>query len=531
MFLIVPPQTPLPGVDTRPGAVRKWIDNLAYTSALETAHQLIYRLRDLHHQSLDASHRHELLLYFLQAFQRLHEPLRRQTGMDNELMASRLHTLDRLTEELLIGFKYVINDAQQERHLLRRPKHLHQALALAMYLISLLLATRYQSYLPTDSQLWREAGALLRYSMQNNIPVIMLDSPLPFAERQLEATTRYSLMAILRLTDPFRLPHATLWATYSFLSRCIDRIGLRPQVTAPDSPHARAVCVTCEPTEWHTQPPEGADPADWVWLDLAPLLAEIEDASRALRQQATPEQVGLSDAISLQDGEYLLKRLRTQWSQIPERKLPRFDSDQAVHLTVGLQACFYLHNKGVAFDPRDYVELPEDDQIDLGQVATTDSSLPTDTFHAYRCTLINRSAGGLAIRLPQDSQLRMRVGDLLAVSLASAEETEPQWLIATVRWLVNQPPYVDAGVQYIARDVAPCAVRTATGSHRQPHQPALRTTIEHNQSSYNLLITTKGMFRPGRTLELVHNNHPAQVKCTYLVESTGLYECFCYETL
>lgn len=528
MFLTVPPQKPLPGVDTRPGAVRKWIDNLAYTNTQSTAHQVIERLRDLHHQKLDAGQRHELMLGFLNAFHRLHEPLRSQAGTNTEPAASRLQTLDRLTEELLIECKYVINDAQQARSLLRKPRARQQAVPLAMHLISLLLTTRYQSYLPTDSQLWREAGMLLRHAAEQRLSPADLGTPVPLADQPLDAASLYALMAIVRLTDPFRLPQGMLWETFSFLSTHRSRLGIQPD--EPDSPHARAVCITCEPTEWHHRPPDDADPHDWYWLDLGPVLEAVGDALRSLAGGGTPVQAGLSDNITRQDAVHLLKRLQHQWTHPPERKLPRFEAEQTVHLAVGLEACFYLHNRGTAFDPRDYQELTEDDHIEMSEAQAPHRPATASGFQAYRCSLINRSAGGLAIRLPRDSQLQLRVGELLAVNLnASGDDAMGEWLTASVRWLVNQSPHQEAGLQYIARDVSPCALRLISGSYRNPYQPALETTVEHNHSTYNLIITSKGMYKPGRTLELVRGSQHIQVKCTHLVESSGLYERFCFE--
>jgi len=532
MLLTVPPQSPLPGVETRTGAVRKWIDQLAYTNTLDTTHQLIGRLRDLHHQPLEAPHRHELLLCFLEAFQRLHEPLRRlPPATDDPLAQPRLHSLDRLTEELLIGFKYVINDAQQERHLLRRPKHLHQAVTLAMHLIALLLATRYQGYMPTDSQLWREAGTLLRYALQHQRGPQTVPTRLPFAGGQLDAAGSYALMAFLRLSDPFRLPHGTLWDCFGFLAEQIRRNGLQARPNAPDSPRARAVCIDCEPEEWRQAPPADADPTRWYWLDPTPLLETIEEAVAALERGTAPAGYGLSEAIGRHDAIQLLQRLRSHYTEPAQRRLERFDSDQTVQLAVGLEACFYLHNRGVAFDPRDYQSLEDEDAIEIGRPGGTLQAPSAAGYQAYRCNLINRGAGGLAVQLPAGGEPRIRVGELLAVSLADSGTDNPQWLIATVKWLVNQPRHRELGLQYIAREVSPCALRLGRDSQSGPTQPALQTEITHNDARYNLLITAKGTFRPQRRLELLHGSEQHPIECTQLVESTGLYERFCYSYL
>ncbi|HSH29691.1 MAG TPA: PilZ domain-containing protein [Thiohalobacter sp.] len=529
MFLTVPPQFPLPGVDTRAGAVRKWIDQLPYTNSLDTAHQLITRLRDLHHQPLEAARRHELLQCFLEAFQRLHEPLRRPlpATAEDTLAAARLHSLDRLTEELLIGYKYVINDAQQERRLLRRPRHLHQAVTLAMHLIALLLATRYQSYLPTDTQLWREAGTLLHYGREHALGPQPLAGPLPFAEHRLDTAASYALMAFMRLSDPFRLPHGTLWDCFAFLAAQIRRCGLQASPEPPDSPQARAVCIDCEPAEWRQTPPPDADPARWYWLDPSPLLQAIQSASLALEQGTPPARLDLSEAIGRQDARHLLQRLQTQFRDPPQRRLERFESVQTVQLAVGLEACFYLHNRGVSFDPRDYLAPEDEDAIEIGQTPGSYPPAGGGNLQAYRCNVLNRSAGGLAVELPGDGPPRIRVGELLAVNLDDTDAGDPQWLIATIRWLVRQPRQRELGLQYIAREITPCALRLERGG-RLPPQPALETRITHHDTRYQLLITARGLFRPQRRLELLRGSQQQQIECTQLVESTGLYDRFCY---
>ena len=281
LFLTVPRQEAMPGVDTRPERLRAWIESLPYTSDRETTQRLIERLHDINHQPLPSTQRMALLDPFTRAFGRLHEALRSATAGPEHL--DRLRLLDRFTEQLLIGYKYVINDAQAEPRRWGKPRHLYQAVNLAAHLIHLLLACRYQHYLPPEAASWRE---LFVYAESHEIPATG-HPDFPFASHPLSADRALAEAAMLRLADPFRLPEGQVWELLAYLDRLEPPLHCTPlpEGSLPGEDHL-AVCLHCAPGEFARPPESGNERRLWRLVDGRPLRAALEHDLQRLQAGA-----------------------------------------------------------------------------------------------------------------------------------------------------------------------------------------------------------------------------------------------------
>ncbi len=507
LHLEVPPQSNPPGVDTRPGPLVEWIERLPYADTLPTAQLVLARLRDINAQRLAPRERHVLMNAFQQAYNRLHEPLRtahvhRDAG---HLESRELRLLEQLTEQMLHGYKYIILQAQDEKSLWRRPRHLHGAVNHALHLIVLLLASRYADYIPTEQRLWKEAAELLDFSELKRIPEEEARG-FPFTER-LGADRAFRQLAVLRLSDPFRLPPERVWDTLAFISEHIDQVRLEPG----DRPHDQTIpgcfplCRDCEPNEKLKimEAPDGNPP--WRQIDLENLIITAQSLLARLDAGSLPE---LPGDRTVREQKQWLSHLIGQWMSAPQRRHERRAYREITRIRCGLSEVWRLHNRDRPFDPAQW--QPEDDWMETEPVA---SERPP---REYTCTIDNRSAGGLGLRYPRN-RLLLQVGDLVTVAVPDPDHGRI-WYTAIVRWVMNEGGEAAAGLQYVAREARAVAARPVRREGEEhPCMPVL-VGQAGSDGSKRLLISPRGLYAEGRPLELYRQDGTERLRCERLIE-------------
>lgn len=537
MLLNVPEQLAIPGVDTRPGPLRDWLGALPYVDSEKTAALLIERLRDINHQLLPAGQRLELLAAFRHSYGRLHEGLR--DSARHQDFPSRPHALvllTDLTEALAFGYKYALRDALAERQRWGRTKQLAEAANYCLHFLALQLICHYQAYHPVADHSWREIGDLVRFAEAQAVPATR-DTDLPYVQGELHALAGYRQLALLRLADPYRLPSGQIWEAYAYIAGKVAQIDLLNQLPGEASAGlptgVYGVSLDHEPQQSLPAPGSGVERSSWRWIDARELLRSAQlDLDRVL-SGTHPHRVGFSNRLTGGEAIQLLGRMLGQWSHSPERKTPRFNTTQPVEVAPGLAAAYYFLNNCSAFNPLDYASPDDEDAIDYSMGLRRLPNSPTEDFRLVACPTRNRSSGGLALHLEELHALNLRVGELV---LLNAPGTAPgagrDWLVGVVRWVVRQEGAgTELGVQYVARNAIPAAVRATSGAH-QGHGPALKNELTLANGQRLLVLTTpRGLYRPRAVLELQYADQARQIRCGHLLETASGFDRFSYEVL
>jgi hypothetical protein len=283
--------------------------------------------------------------------------------------------------------------------------------------------------------------------------------------------------------------------------------------------------------------------------------------------------MGLCDDCIDAGYEDLLRRMGRQWGITIRRQSTRNRVDDMVSVCVGIRATHYFINGEQPFvapdeeyveasgevaqaeddPPSVYVDLDAlaEEQADAGDEAGADAapqsaggaSVPpartsseifhTETWHAkesyqvYRWQTRDESAGGLALEREGEFEIRLRVGDLLAVR----QDTGSNWRVAVVRWLKSATTdYVEIGVQLLAPEVRPAAIRQEFGkvtSHR--FTPALLLPANEHLRLPDTLIVPRGTYQEGGTLTLMNGHSaPSVITPLELLDRTGGFEHISY---
>jgi cyclic-di-GMP-binding protein len=537
VLLNVPEQRAIPGVDTRPGPLRDWLGALPYVDSEKSATLVIERLRDINHQLIPAGHRLELLAAFRDGYGRLHEGLRDNARHQEIPTRPRaLELLTDLTETLAFGYKYALRDALGERQRWGRNKQLAEAIGYSMHFLALLLICRYQAYHPVSDQNWREIGDLVRFTEAQDVPATR-NSDLPYVQGELHALTVYRQLALLRLADPYRLPGGQIWEVYAYIAGKVSQIHLLGHFQGDSSTGiptgVYGISLDHEPQQSLAAPGSGVERSSWRWLDARELLHSAQiDLDRVL-SGVHPNRVGFSNRLTGFEATQLLGRMLGQWSRPSERKTPRFNSNQTVDIAPGLAAAYYFLNNCSAFNPLDYASPEDEDAIDYSMGVRRLPANPTVGFRLVSCPTRNRSSGGLALYLEALHDLNLRVGELVLLNApGNTPGAARDWLVGVVRWQVRRDDAdTELGVQYVARNVTPAAVRTISGAH-QGHAPALKSELTlANGQHLTVLITPRGLYRQKAVLELQYADQSRQIRCSHLLETASGFDRFSYEIL
>lgn len=531
MQLIMPEQRPLPGVDTRPHPLRAWLSALPYVDAESTARTALERLRDINQQTLPAAQRLELLAAFRHCYTRLHEALSGGArASDAAQSPPGLTLLTDFTEVLSHGHKYALRDAIMENRRWGRAKLLAEAAHYTLHLLAQLLVCRYQTYQPVADHSWREVGELVRFAETENLPALR-DNEFPYSNGELHTLSGYRQLALLRLADPYRLPSGMIWEAYGYIAGKSPQIDLLLHYEKAPPTGVYGLPLDHEPHCSLPAPTTGIERNTWRWLDARELLRTAQlDLDRVV-SGTPPQRLGFSSRLSGTDAAQLLGRMLGQWTHSPQRKVPRFNSSQKMEIAPGLDAAYYFLNHGVAFEPALYA-LPEDeDDIDFSRARRHAAADVQRSFRLVSCPARNRSSGGLSLQLDTVNGLTLRVGQLVLLAPAEGSEAARDWLVGVVRWLVSKTAGDELGIQYIARNPAPVAVRALAGPAQAAH-PALKSELPLADKQRLLtLVTPRGLFKPKAVLELHQVEQIRQLRCNQLIESGHGFERFSYELL
>ena len=506
--------------------MQQWVDGLPFLTPTLAAEQVRAQVQRLNRQPLPAGQRLELLDLMATPYWRLFDALRatHETSASGAELAPGYMALQRCCQDLAFGYKIAVQESLGKTSLFGGSKPLQRAMLQAIQYMGQLLNHRYAGYLRPPTSLWAEIDQLYRYARQRGC------HQTPLAGRQGETASieqAFLEVVLLKVGDPFRLPAGSLWEVWLYLRKHHHLARLQPLDETGEQ---------TGPTYLPATNPQADGYRHGLTVHLEALIQVTRRHLEMLAQGGSPAELGMSENLRPRDAQMILDRLLLGWQQQVERKADRTPLQADTELVLGLEGAFCTLNRGLAFDRHAYrvpTEKDGDEEIDLGrQIAQWDPAREPE-FPSLACRTLNRSAGGIGVQCSRPLGAAPRVGQLIAVrSRPIGSEAPGPWFVATPRWLRVETHGFEMGVQYLARDPVPLAVRIlppAKGS--QEFHAALRTDLQQSNRLWQILITPPGLFATGRPLELVRGGKREAIRCVKLLESGAGYERFQFEPI
>ncbi len=399
--------------------LKSWIADLPRGDLLVTARRLEEKINALNLIRTSTAKRQrasaQLFQIHLQLFGQYCKHLQEQS------QAEEIQHLQLLLEHHLVALiqsqKIIINQTAK-----RKTRNCHLALANSFHYLRQIQLLYYLQKLRLTPRYWGEIHQLYHLAC-----ALGFSNPESGAKTDL-LRQQYLSLLLFGTCNPFQFDQQQLTAIHHHLEQWTQLCTLKKQWSDHSLflvPLRQAQQPSYVQAQQLIDGPEG----DYLYLDT------LELAKQLLRDHLdSPIPTSAARAQPLEDA---YTRLAQAWSQPPERKFPRFNTDQKLTLVCGLvglsQYLFLKSSKA-----RAEAELTKIQDSVLESIALT-----------------NSSALGFCIRVAGNIKWSQEVGDV--VGLRVREEADSQWQVAIIRWQEwdSKGDKILVGLEILASQISP----------------------------------------------------------------------------
>lgn len=428
-----------------------------------------------------------------------------------------------LLTELAFGYKICILERGKGLFGGANNKMLPLMAQRAIHTISQLVTVSYQTYARMPENNWSELHQLYQLTADNKLQGTEIDD----VDGKCSPESAYKRALLLFLAAPRHLSPADIDRVWAYLLRFGSLAKLQPLSAQPNTSGAFLVKLQSDTPPIPFNKIHGdVNPKIDIQLMTEALTNQLSDQIHRLNANEPPKALGLPTTVVDQRYQDLLEHLLKHWVQAPKRTFPRLEKNAVISLCAGLPALHYFLNGETLY------ALPT--TLDTGTEVTeirsnyaTSSALAevANTHASSRWSVINESAGGLALARIEDDSGGVRLGQLVGLQTGKS----PQWSLCVVRWATsNEQNELEIGIQMIAPTAVPLAVRT---DGENTFELALLLSEIAAFKQPETLITLHGGYWPARVMEIDLHGKTALVLATKLAERTGCFERFEFSRL
>lgn len=517
--LSVPSQGADVKVETRPDHIRQWLDTLSQGNIGETSRALASSLIALNRARIGAENRLLLLELYRNAVANLLPTLKAHFVIVPLPLPEKNRLLAEVTRqiylELAIGYKILLLEAEARKPGTAEPLWMQRALSG----LGLGLATCYEMYTPVPAGLWAEIHAIHRYAEKLGIHEAAVRDGTVVSSVALA----YQQILLLAVADPYHLMQGDVIRILDYVSRFGVIARLRP-AQVPGSGNAGLFLAAPDADA----PPKALDgkmtvPEGGHLLDTADLAQLLSQQVARLEGGESPAEMQLPDTARDPAYRNLLNRLLKHWGISAKRHYNRKRFSAEVEVCVGIRALHYFLNGEKPHDAPS-VAVPATDSAELDFCEHKSAvKQPASEFCFTRWSVVNESAGGMAITQASSIPPQIRAGEVIGLR----SESGKHWHVAVVRWVKSDNVgHLDLGIQLLAPRAEAVTIKPAAASAAAAHQIALLLPEVSRIRQPAAILTTRGNFQTEREFLLEQGGEAAHVRAAELVETTAAFDQF-----
>jgi hypothetical protein len=524
-------------VETRPAKVEQWLAQLPLLNLTETARKVLSTLTIYNRMALDADTRLQILEMFRYTVNLLTLELQKHyLGLPlplpdkNKTIAEQNRQFQ---QELAFGYKWVILELAKlmdtplpPREKEKLTQQLVVAVQRAIHYLTESLVISFESYSPYPLGVWREIHLLYRFAEQHGLADTEIDDQCNRPLKRSSVGNAYKQALLLDLADPYHLPARQIDKIYLYLDRWAMLAQVRPAAAAYDPTCQFMIDLTSEQAGFVNSPDTVLHETDqYRLLNTVELARKVHTHLTQLQQGQVLDAEGLGDDF-FRDAEGLLRRLINAWGLHPRRSFRRSAKSEAeIDIAVGIDNINYWVNGGSKFVVSSTFVGPMPQRGLAGSSEKRGAEIHSPDMEYSRWSILDESAGGMALAKKGVIKSRVRVGDILGL-----RDEDGAWSVAAVRWARSaSPSSVEIGAQRLAPSAEAVVIKTINEKGEESHfLPALMLPEIKALKQPPTLATATGIFRPERVLYMDNGFRLYKIFAEKIVESTGAFERFSF---
>lgn len=461
---------------TDPRSVRVWIDSLPLANISAAEAEILAALQTVDARKMSAARRFRVL-------ETMREPVAQLADMVSKLVgvaalplpdASAAHGQAALESQQLLaaGYRRVLVQATAASGKIRlfRKKLASAAATRAQQHGALTLRIGYMLYRAPPPGNWQALHDVCAWlSIQGLLERKVPDPELGAVVR---ADAVYLEALLLALANPYRFSQRERLE----VATCLHALAVHAQVSGPHAPEDGpggpsviriALGDDAEPGRAMRRADDEA-PATWLAVDLAPLLAFVEDVIASMPPDAAMISFRRRGASTVHVQPRLVRRLLSAWVKRAERLRERHPGDYSVATAIGIHDMHYQLSDETSFG--EFLGDMDQRQVTLSGDTSVRAWLGAAAPRTDRlaATVLDQSLSGYRLGWAHDKaakEVRAKVGDPIAIGLPTDGE-HIDWMIGVIRWLRSSDDMTEGGVRLLARQALPIGMRTAKQAAR-----------------------------------------------------------------
>lgn len=538
-------------VETKPSKAEHWLGELPLLNSAETGHKMLSALVALNRMPLDDKTRLKLLEIYREPLARLCTELKTEyIGQPLPLPDKAYIAAERardLQVEMAYGYKrLVLNaiDSFKDRPSTRAMPSLAIIIQRAIRYLAESLVKSYQFYSRAPDNTWREIHRLYELADAYGVIDNPVNDPLNSATPHSNVSSVYKQALLVDFSDPYHLPVKLVDLIQHFLNRwaSLATLGLARPGPARNCQflidfHGNRAGEIMFPSE------ATYNEQQYRILNTVELARTIHSQLTLIHRGKNPAPDGLHKDFF--EGDYIqemLKRLISSWGVIPKRSFNRTQKKGVyIDVAIGIRAInhwlnggreFVLSSEFVGPMPQQRTSIRgtfiDGDEADLAMAENQTVEIDPELIFAS-WSIVDESAGGLAISRDQVKHQKVRVGDIIAVRSPDSG----LWEVSSIRWVkTSEHGSLEIGVKRISPVARPVQLKMVGSNQVETDfMPAISVPELKALKQKQGLLTHKGLFRPDRELFYDDGYRLIKLRTTRLVESTPVFEYFEYDEI